>query len=138
MRAYRNLLLAALAAALVVSVLARLPHRPRSAPAAAPAVPVTELALAYADGRLTPASASVPKGHRVALTISNCGTTPVTLGLAGYADRLRAGPVAPGATWRGGFLADLPGEDFAWLAEGSPDPVGRLSVTGSHLVEGHR
>ena len=51
-------------------------------------------------------------------------------------NRPAAAPLAPGAGWTGEFLADRPGEDFAWLLDG--EPAGRLTVTGSHLVEGHR
>jgi hypothetical protein len=138
MRGYRALLGLALAGALLVSLLVRLPRHARAvAPVVAPA-PVTALALEFAAGRLVPESASVPKGHEIAFAITNRGREPVTLALAGYGDRVHAGPIAPGATWRGRFLADLPGEDFAWLPAGSTAPVGRLAVAGSHLVEGHR
>jgi hypothetical protein len=60
----------------------------------------------------------------------------VGLALAGYEDRLAIPALSPGATWSGEFIADRPGEDFAWLLDGVP--AGRLAVTGSHLVEGHR
>ena len=58
------------------------------------------------------------------------------LALHGYQDKLMIGWIEPDSTWRGEFLADRPGEDFAWMLEG--EPAGKLSVTGSHLVDGHR
>jgi hypothetical protein len=54
----------------------------------------------------------------------------------GYEDRLGAVRVAPDSLWRGEFVADRPGQDFAWVLDGAP--AGRLEVAGSHLVEGHR
>jgi hypothetical protein len=64
------------------------------------------------------------------------GTGPARLALMGYEDRLGVAEVAPGATWRASFVADRPGDDFAWMLDGAP--AGRLRVSGSHLVEGHR
>jgi hypothetical protein len=54
----------------------------------------------------------------------------------GYQDRFGAAHVAPDSVWRCEFVADLPGEDFAWMVDGTP--AGRFEVKGSHLVEGHR
>ncbi|MEP7029293.1 MAG: hypothetical protein ABI960_11920, partial [Candidatus Eisenbacteria bacterium] len=79
---------------------------------------------------------SVPANHRVLLTLVNRGSHPVVVQLAGYEDRITPGPLAPDSAWSGSFLADRPGEAFAWLVDG--EPRGRLAVTGSHLVEGHR
>jgi hypothetical protein len=112
--------------------------RPRVVPRVGPALaaPVADLTLGILGGRMTPAVASLPKGSRVRLRVDYRGARPARLALAGYEGRLAIPALAPGAVWVGEFVADLPGEDFAWLLDG--EPVGRLTVTGSHLVEGHR
>jgi hypothetical protein len=114
--------------------------RPRAVapptPARAADRPAHELALRVKDGVLEPAASAVPRDSRVLLRIENAGGMPVTIALAGYEDRLSPPTLAPGAVWRGEFAADRPGEDFAWLVDGQP--AGRLAVTGSHLIEGHR
>jgi hypothetical protein len=99
-------------------------------------MPAVALALDACDTTVVPESAQVPKDHRVRLTVRNRGTTPARLVLSGYEDRLSIPQLPPGAAWSGEFLADRPGEDFAWMLAGQP--AGRLTVTGSHLVEGHR
>ena len=88
------------------------------------------------DHRIAPALASVPKEHVVRLSVTNGGTRPAALTLMGYQDRFSVMQLAPGSVWRGEFVADRPGDDFAWMLDGAP--AGRLAVTGSHLVEGHR
>jgi hypothetical protein len=122
--------------ALALALVGR-PRRPDATPAATDArAPIVELAITIGTDGIAPAVAAVPKGSRVRLTVENRGAGPSRLALAGYQDRLAPPPLAPGAVWTGEFLADRPGEDFAWLLDG--EPAGRLSVTGSHLVEGHR
>jgi hypothetical protein len=106
---------------------------PRTVPVAAP---LTELAIAIEAVSVSPATVSVPKGHRVRLRVEHRGAATVRLALAGYEDALAIPPLEPGTTWTGEFLADRPGEDFAWLLDDRP--AGRLMVTGSHLIEGHR
>lgn len=136
---YSALLLGIAVLAVALSVIARLaPHGSHGAPgAAAPApAPVVALALDARDSTVVPGSAQVPKDHRVQLTVTNRGATLARLVLSGYEDRLSIPPLPPGAAWSGEFLADRPGEDFAWMLSGQP--AGRLTVTGSHLVEGHR
>jgi hypothetical protein len=130
-------LLAALlvVAALLLSFVVRLPRHAPTERAVPAATPETALVLAVREGRLDPERVSVPKGHRVALTVVNHDRAPVSLSLGGYQDRVRI-DLAPGATWRGSFVADLPGDDFAWISDGRP--VGVLRVTGSHLEDGHR
>ena len=135
-RAYLLLLAGVAVLAVVASVAAHAPARGRAAAPAPHALPTAALALALVDGRMAPDPAAVPKGHRVALTVTNRGSRAVDVRLAGYEDRVHAPALAAGATWRVEFVADLPGEDFAWLVDGQP--AGRLAVTGSHLVEGHR
>jgi hypothetical protein len=128
---------AVLAVAIVLSLLPRQPRLPAPAlPPVAPQAPVTVLELDIRDGALAPAVASVPLGHRVALTIVNWEPRVVAIELSGYGDRVHVTGLAPGAMWEGEFLADRPGDDFAWMLDGRPS--GRLEIRGSHLVEGHR
>lgn len=114
--------------------------RPRAVtpptPARAADRPAHELVLRVSDHGLEPAAMAVPRDSRVRLRIENAGDAARTLVLAGYEDRLSPPTLAPGAVWSGEFVADRPGEDFAWLVNGQP--AGRLAVTGSHLIEGHR
>lgn len=133
----RYALLAALlvVAALALSIVARQPHRVPAADAPRAAIPVARLTLTWQGGRLDPEHVSVPKGDRVELTVVNHDSAPVALTLGGYQDRVRI-DAAAGAQWSGSFVADLPGDDFAFLHDGQP--VGTLRVTGSHLEEGHR
>jgi hypothetical protein len=133
----RYLLLAAVVviAALALTALGRA-RRPGSPSPVAAEAPTVVLAIAIDAGGVSPATTSVPKGVRVRLSVEQRGDRPLRLSLAGYQDRLDIPPLAPGTRWSGEFLADRPGEDFAWLVDGQP--VGRLVVTGSHLVEGHR
>lgn len=135
-RPYLLLFTAVVVVAVVLVVLQRRP-RGGSTPSGAPAVADTvALALEIKGGAVLPAAAAVPKGRRVRLTVVNRDPGPVNLGLTGYEDLLPAHTLAPGETWRAEFLADRPGDDFAWMVNGQP--AARLSVAGSHLVEGHR
>ncbi|MBI1797469.1 MAG: hypothetical protein HY076_06720 [Candidatus Eisenbacteria bacterium] len=137
-RSYRVLIAIVLAFAVILTLIGRpRPHAamPRTASAAAPA-PAVDLALTVGDGTLTPAVAAVLKGSRVRITVACAAPREARLALSGYEDRLAIPPLAPGASWRGEFLADRPGDDFAWLLDGRP--AARLAVTGSHLVDGHR
>ena len=136
---YVVLLLGIVVLAVALSMVARFSPRgdrdAREAGAPAPA-PVIPLALEVRDGAVTPEVAQVPKDHRVQLTVRNRGTAAAKLALTGYEDRLTIPPLPPGGAWSGEFLADRPGDDFAWILQGQP--AGRFTVTGSHLVEGHR
>src|SRR5262245_59489888 len=121
--------------ALALTVLGR--PRPVEHHASAPAAhPEATLGLVIENGRLTPATSVVAQGTRVRLSIAVRGTRGARLELAGYQDRLTIPDHAAGATWSGEFVADRPGDDLAWLVDGAP--AGRLAVTGSHLIEGHR
>jgi hypothetical protein len=133
---YLRLLVLALAAAALLGLVSRLPRPRPAAPPAPAAAPAISLEIVIQDGALTPETASVPKDRRVTLAVLNRGSRACRLALSGYEDRLGIGIVAPGGAWRGEFLADRPGDEFAWLLDGRP--AGRFSVTGSHLVEGHR
>lgn len=135
-RRYLMLLAIAAAAALGVGVLARRPRASRAPAPAAAAIPVLDLEVTFDAMRVTPEQVAVPKGHRVRLRLANAAAVPLTIRLSGYEDRVTTGALAAGAAWRGEFIADLPGEDFAWLVNGTPR--GRVVVTGSHLIEGHR
>jgi hypothetical protein len=136
MRRYAWLLLAALVLGGAGVLAARTVRWRAPEPGPEPPAPVTALAFVLGEAGLEPAEAAVAKDHRVTLELRNERKLAVTIVLQGYDDRFLAGPIAPGATWRGEFVADRPGEAFAWLADGAP--VGRLAVTGSHLTEGHR
>ena len=134
-RRYGWLAITLVVAALLLSLAARRSGRaPAEGTAAAP-VPETALTIVYHDRRLDPEHASVAKGHRVRLTVVNADRAALSLVLGGYQDRVHF-ELAPGDTGRGTFVADLPGDDFAWLEGGRP--VGVLRVTGSHLEDGHR
>lgn len=121
--------------AMALTVLGR-PRRAETPRPAAIEAPAAELTIAIKGGRISPAMFSVPKGTRVRLRIEHQGTTTARLSLAGYEDVLAIPALSAGTRWTVEFLADRPGEDFAWLLDG--EPAGRLTVTGSHLVEGHR
>lgn len=135
-RAYATLIAVTVVAALAITLIARLPRRAAVRETAAASVPVAALALDLVGGAVSPAVSAVPKDHLVRLEVRNRGARAVRLTLAGYEDRVSAAAIAPGETLRVEFLADRPGEDFAWLVDGQP--AGRLGVTGSHLIEGHR
>ncbi len=97
---------------------------------------VVSISLEIRDGAVTPDQISVAKDRRIRLMVRNLGRAAARFALAGYEDRVSPGVIAPGGSWSADFLADRPGEDFAWLIDGQP--TGRFRVTGSHLVEGHR
>jgi hypothetical protein len=134
-RRYLLLLAAVVAAAILLSVAGRLPRTTREAVAPVAAIPRVALTIVVKDGAVEPAFAQVERDHAVDLTVENAGAGPVTLVLGGYEDRFTA-RIEPGTRWEGQFVADRPGDDFAWMIGGSP--AGRLAVAGSHLVEGHR
>ena len=135
---YLGLAIAVVVLAVGLTLLGRQRHAQAPVRAVAPA-PVVVLELAIEGGRMSPAMSSVPKDARVRLRVEVRGarsTRGVRVSLAGYQDRLAIPELTPGSTWTGEFFADRPGEDFAWLIDGTP--AGRLAVTGSHLIEGHR
>jgi len=134
-RRYGLLAVLLVIAALLLALATRLPRSTTAERATPTEVPESALMLTWQDGRLDPERASVPKGHRVNLTLVNHDRDSLSLMLGGYQDRVHV-DLAPAGTWRGSFVADLPGDDFAWMHEGRP--VGVLRVTGSHLEEGHR
>ena len=132
---YLSLVIGVVLIALALTLLGR-PRRVEAPVSTIAPAPVVVVTLAIEGGRLAPAITSVAKGARVRLRVAMRGARGVRLTLAGYQDRLAIPALEPGTTWTGEFIADRPGEDFAWLIDGVP--AGRLSVTGSHLVEGHR
>lgn len=95
----------------------------------------TTLALRITTEGIAPPSSQVPLGARVHLEIAASDRETLRVSLGGYEDRV-ALTIAPGAIGRVTFDADRPGEDFPWRVSGQP--AGVLSVTGAHLVEGHR
>jgi hypothetical protein len=136
MKRYAFVLLIALSAALAIGFLARTPHGPEARTVSESEPPADTLRVTFAGGVARPDLASVPAGHRVTATLVNEGDRAISAGLAGYEDRFAPASIAPGASRTVTFLADRPGEAFAWLVDG--EPCGRLAVTGSHLEEGHR
>ena len=136
MKRYLTLFGSALAVGLVLMLLARTVHMPAPAPPKVVEIPSVDLTLTLTKQGITPENSSVPKDHRVRLTIVNRRRDRVGLALHGYQDKLMIGWIEPDSTWRGEFLADRPGEGFAWMLEG--EPVGKLAVLGSHLEEGRR
>jgi hypothetical protein len=126
----------ALAGAVAVSALLRVPPAPGGSGVAAAPADTVRVALDVREDAVHATRVAVDANQAVRLEATNHGLAPVRLGLSGYEDRVDSGPLAPGATWRGAFLADRPGEDFAWLVDGQP--AGRFQVRGSHLEEGHR
>ncbi len=133
---YAAILIAALAGAGVVSLLLRAPRAAQAPMETAAPVDTVALALELRADRVVASRRAVDAGQVIALQVANRAAVPLRLRLSGYEDRVDSGDLAPGATWQGAFLADRPGDDFAWLVGGRP--AGRLDVRGSHLVEGHR
>ena len=123
------------AAAVLVTLLGRLPDRPPVRPARTPAPERAFVTLVIRDGAVGPELATVAKGNEVTLRVQNQEPRGVRLELAGYEDAVSI-QIDAGAAWSTSFIADRPGEDFAWLLNGQP--AGRFAVSGSHLVEGHR
>jgi hypothetical protein len=135
-RAWSALAVTTASVTLALLVLARLPHRAPAAAAPAPPTPLDTLTVVAMGDSVRPAFASIPVRHRLALTRVNDGTRSCALGLAGYEHALPDAKLAPGEARTDTVLLDLPGEDFAWRLDG--EPVGKLRVAGSHMVEGHR
>jgi hypothetical protein len=117
-------------------VLASKAPRPVSQAAIETPAPVDTLTWRVSESGVEPALATVPKGHRVHLILVNASSRRVVPRLSGYDDRLECPPLAAGETWSGSFVADRPGADFALWIDG--EPVARMTVAGSHMVEGHR
>jgi hypothetical protein len=138
-RRYLGLLVAIVAVSVAASLWGRptMSHRRSGASPDAASGPAVEALLRIEhDGTMTPDMVVVEKGTRVAVSLRNESARPVRVELPGYQDRIAPGQIEPGATWRGEFVADRPGDDFAWLLHGKT--AGRLVVNGSHLIEGHR
>lgn len=123
------------AAAVVLSLLGRMPRPREQAPAPVAAAPRTTLEITIDGDRVIPAVTQVERDHEVELVVVNRGRTGAALALAGYEDRVSL-QVRAGGRGEARFLADRPGDGFAWLVNGAQ--AGRFVVAGSHLVEGHR
>lgn len=134
-RRWGMLFVAAVIAGVGASVYARAPRPVAEAPVASAETAVAMRVVLRGEAmEVEPAAVEV--GTLLALTIENLGAAPARVRLAGYEDRVDSGDLAPGARWTTTFRADRPGDDFAWLV--GEEPLARLDVTGSHLVEGHR
>jgi hypothetical protein len=135
-RAYVMLFVIALAGAAVLLAVGRRPHERGPARASAPAAPLEDVRVTLHARGTTPDRLTVRLGARVTAHARNADGGAHTLSLAGYDDRVGVVTIAPRDSATLVFLADRPGEDFAWLVDGQP--AGVLVVAGSHLVEGHR
>jgi hypothetical protein len=138
-RRYLGLLLVSVVVAVALTLLGRTAARRApvgGAPGSVSIRPVELVLTIGPDGAMAPSSMSVEKGTRVLASLTNTGNSSARVELPGYEDRIAAVTIEPGDTWRGEFLADRPGDDFAWVVNGRP--AGRLMVAGSHLIEGHR
>ncbi|HKQ19184.1 MAG TPA: cupredoxin domain-containing protein, partial [Candidatus Eisenbacteria bacterium] len=112
---------------------------PKQGARTAPRPTVTSAAalrIEIVSGAVRPERTEVPKGSTVVATVVNRDERPHSFSLAGYEDRSASISVAAGGNTVIRFLADRPGEDFAWIVDGHP--AGRLSVLGSHLEEDRR
>lgn len=134
-RRYAVLFAGIVAAALLLALAGRLPQPRAEAPAPVAEAPAAALELTIDGGRVLPVLTQVEKGHRVELVVTNRGAGVARLTLTGYEDRVDL-HVGAGERTGASFLADRPGDGFAWHVDG--EPAGRFVVTGSHLVEGHR
>jgi len=135
-RRYLFLFVAIVVAAAALSLLRRLPqHAPSASTEPVAAAPRTSLELTIDGAEVTPSMAQVEKGFEVDLVVVNRRKESCRLTLSGYEDRLAA-TIGAGERRAMRFLADRPGEGFAWIVD--DQPAGRLVVAGSHLVEGHR
>jgi hypothetical protein len=133
-RTYFWLLVGILVLGAALGLLSRLPHREEAPAATAPPPPRVEVALEIdAASRLAPEWSVVPLGADVTLHVRNRSAKARLLALAGYPVSVG---IPAGSDAAVEFRADRPGDDFAWLLDGTP--AAKLAVSGSHLVEGHR
>jgi hypothetical protein len=134
--AWGRLALAVIVTTVAFIVIGRLPKREPGPVPAPPPAPIDTLVVTVRGDSVAPMLATVQLRHRLALTRVNAGLRPARISLAGYEHALPEALLAPGSARTDTFLLELPGEDFAWRLDG--EPVGRLRVAGSHLLEGHR
>lgn len=134
-RRYLYLFAGIVAAALLLALAGRLPRPRAEAPEPVAEAPRATLELTIDGDRVLPVLTQVEKGHRVELAVANRGGNAAHLTLTGYEDRVDL-RVGAGERTSASFLADRPGDGFAWHVDG--EPAGRFVVAGSHLVEGHR
>ena len=135
-RSWLLLIAAALLVGAGLVIARRVPHAvPTEVPVSSPA-PLVGLAIRVESGTILPAGAELALGSRLVLTRINAAFEPHVIALSGYEHALPACTLQVGESRADTLLLTLPGDDFAWLLDGQP--VARLSVTGSHLVEGHR
>lgn len=135
-RAYRWLVLAVALGAVALALFARAPKPATRLETTRVAAPTRSLEIQIENGKVRPERIVVPKGTALVLTVRNQDDVPHRLSLTGYADRWTLEPIAARGTAVVRFRADLPGEDFVWLVDGTP--TGVFVVAGSHLEEGRR
>jgi hypothetical protein len=134
-RRYLGLFLIAALAGLGATLLARGSRAPVAAPAPA-AGPAVTMAITLGPRDLSASTERLPLGASVALTVSNASGARARLRLSGYEDVIDTGTLEAGAADTIHFVADRPGDRFAWLV--GDELRGRLDIVGSHLEEGHR
>ncbi len=136
MKRYAQLFLGLLLLGIALVGLGHIRRADPKRPPAASLPAARDVALEIGAAGMSPSSVTVPKGVRVRLSVANRSPRAVRFALSGYQDRLLVLTLGPGESARREFVADRPGEDFAWLVDGSPQ--GRFEVAGSHLAEGHQ
>jgi hypothetical protein len=135
-RRFGVLAVVALLGAVAISLLLRLPARTQPGAPAHPEPPPLAVQVEIRDDGVSCVPESCTVGTRADLTIRNRSSAPVSVALTGYEDRVHADSIGAGRDWHGGFVADRPGQQLAWIVNG--ELRGRFDVLGSHLVEGHR
>ena len=136
MARYRWILVFAVLGALAVSILLRMPQRAVARTAAPAQVDTLAVAVDVFADHVETQPQTFAVGRTVALTVTNHRAAPLRFALTGYQDCVPAAAIAPNAPAHITFIANRPGDQFAWLIDGSP--MGRLDIRGSHLVEGHQ
>jgi hypothetical protein len=128
--------LATLAGAVLVVGLLRTREAPPEPTDAAPP-PLFQAEVELTAAGMEPYRLQVPKDHEVHLLVHAAPDAPEgMLSILGYEDRVAPVGIGPGQGREIVFVADRPGDDFAFSLGG--EVQGRLQVTGEHLPEGHR
>jgi len=130
------LALATMAAAVLVVGLLRTRDAPPEGTETAPP-PVFRAEVELTGEGMDPYRLQVPKDHEVHLLVHAAPDAPEgMLLILGYEGRVEPVGIGPGQGREIVFMADRPGDDFAFSLGGRV--LGRLQVTGEHLPEGHR
>lgn len=94
-------------------------------------------AVELIEAGMVPYRLQVPKDSEVHLVV-RCAPNAIdgVLTLTGYEDQVGRVDVGPGVSRELVFVADRPGDDFAFVL--GDRVLGRLHVTGSHMEADHR